>query len=157
MRICVYHPTMGAVVAREVARAHPDVELEVAHDVTVDPPRAGELDVLLANTLLDGLLARCPRLRWLHLTGTGVDHLVRAEPPSGLLVTNSPDVPARAVAEFAWMGLLALAKDASASVLGEVANDGAAIATSGIEPKKQLHVATAGGGRRLIANLLRIA
>lgn len=112
MRICVYHPTMGAVVAREVARAHPDVELEVASDVTVDPPRRGELDVLLANTLPDGLLARCPRLRWLHLTGTGVDHLARAEPPRGLLVTNSRDVPARAVAEFVWMGLLALAKDA---------------------------------------------
>jgi phosphoglycerate dehydrogenase-like enzyme len=112
MRICVYHPTMGAVVAREVARAHPDVELEVASDVTADPPRADEIDALLANTLPDGLLARCPRLRWLHLTGTGVDHLARAEPPSGLLVTNSPDVPARAVAEFVWMGLLALAKDA---------------------------------------------
>jgi phosphoglycerate dehydrogenase-like enzyme len=112
MRICVYHPTMGAVVALEVARAHPDIELEIASDVTVDPPHAGELDVLLANTLPDGLLARCPRLRWLHLTGTGVDHLVRAEPPSDLLVTNSPDVPARAVAEFVWMGLLALAKDA---------------------------------------------
>jgi phosphoglycerate dehydrogenase-like enzyme len=112
MRICVYHPTMGALVAREVARAHPDVELEVASDVTVDPPRAAELDVLLANTLPDGLLARCPRLRWLHLTGTGLDHLARAEPPSGLLVTNSRDVPARAVAEFVWMGLLALAKDA---------------------------------------------
>src|SRR5207237_771758 len=78
----------------------------------VDPPRAAEIDVLLANTLPDGLLARCPRLRWLHLTGTGVEHLVRAEPSSDLLVTNSPDVPARAVAEFAWMGLLALAKDA---------------------------------------------
>src|SRR5205085_1528318 len=109
---CVYHPTMGSVVAREVARAHPDVEVEVAHDATVDPPRAGGLDVLLANTLPDGLLARCPRLRWLHLTGTGIDHLVRAEPPTGLLVTNSRDVPARAVAEFVWMGLLALAKDA---------------------------------------------
>jgi phosphoglycerate dehydrogenase-like enzyme len=112
MRVCVYHPTMGAVVAREVARAHPDVEVEVAHDVTGDPPRAGELDALLANNLPDGLLARCARLRWLHLTGTGIDHLVRAEPPSGLLVTNSRDVPARAVAEFVWMGLLALAKDA---------------------------------------------
>jgi phosphoglycerate dehydrogenase-like enzyme len=112
MRICVYHPTMGSVVAREVARVHPDVELEVAYDMTADPPRAGEVDVLLANTLPEGLLARCPRLRWLHLTGTGVEHLVRAEPQRGLLVTNSPDVPARAVAEFVWMGLLALAKDA---------------------------------------------
>src|SRR2546423_7805947 len=112
MKVCVYHPTMGAVIAREVERAHPDVDLEIVRDTSVDPPGAGEIEILLANTSAAGMLGRCAGLRWLHLTGTGVDHVPLGEPRPGLVVTNSADVPARAVAEFVWMGILAMAKDA---------------------------------------------
>jgi phosphoglycerate dehydrogenase-like enzyme len=112
MKVCLYHPTMGAVIAREIERAHPDVDVQVVRDTSLDPPDVGGIDVLLANTFPPGLLGRCPRLRWLHLTGTGVEHVPLGEPRPGLVVTNSADVPARAVAEFVWMGILAMAKDA---------------------------------------------
>lgn len=112
MNVCVYHRTMGAVIANAVAAAHPDVAVSVSHDIARDPPARDDIDVLVANVFPAGLLGRCPRLHWLHLTGTGLDHVSRGRPRPGLLVTNSPDVPARAVAEFAWMGVLALAKDA---------------------------------------------
>jgi phosphoglycerate dehydrogenase-like enzyme len=101
---------MGARIRDELERAHPDVAVRVAHDTTRDPPDRDDVDVLVANTFPPGLLGRCARLRWLHLTGTGVDHVPAGAPRPGLVVTNSANVPARAVAEFAWMGLLAMAR-----------------------------------------------
>jgi phosphoglycerate dehydrogenase-like enzyme len=112
MRVCVYHRTMGGEIRREVARECPGVEVELVRDTAADPPGRDGIDVLVANTFPPGLLGRCPRLRWLHLTGAGVDHVPAGRPRPGLIVTHSGDVPARAVAEFVWMGLLALAKDA---------------------------------------------
>lgn len=112
LRVCVYHRTMGSVIAARMAQAHPEIQLEVAEDTTVDPPRADEIHVLVANTFPRGLLHRCRQLRWLHLTGTGTEHVSAEKPPPSLLITTSARVPAVAVAEFAWMGLLALAKDA---------------------------------------------
>jgi phosphoglycerate dehydrogenase-like enzyme len=112
LRVCVYHRTMGPEIVRAVQRRGLDAVVDVVHDTAVDPPHRDELDVLLANTFPDGLLGRCPRLRWLHLTGTGVEHVALGEPRPDLLVTNSATVPAGAVAEFAWMALLAFAKDA---------------------------------------------
>lgn len=51
------------------------------------------------------------RLRWLHLTGTGTDHLAAAGLRPDVLVTTSARVPVDAVAEYAVAGLLQLAKD----------------------------------------------
>jgi phosphoglycerate dehydrogenase-like enzyme len=112
MRVCVYHRTMGGEIRREVARVWPGVEVQVVTNTADDPPGRDGIDVLVANTFPAGLLGRCRRLRWLHLTGAGVDHVPAGRPAPGLMVTHSGDVPARAVAEFVWMGLLALAKEA---------------------------------------------
>lgn len=112
MRICVYHPTMGEAIERAVLAAFPQARVDLVHDVRNDPPQAGEIEALIANTFPPGLLGRLPRLRWLHLTGSGTDHVAAGEPRPDLVVTTSASVPARAVAEFAWMGVLALAKDA---------------------------------------------
>lgn len=112
MRVCVYHRTMGAELTRGITVACPDVRVDVVADTTVDPPDPAGIDVMIANTFPPGLLGRCPRLRWLHLTGTGTDHVPAGEPAPDLLITTSARVPARPVAEFAWMALLALAKDA---------------------------------------------
>ncbi|MBX7266318.1 hypothetical protein KIF24_09975 [Micromonospora sp. Llam7] len=103
---------MGPAVARALRAAHPRVRVDVVPDVSVHPPQPETIDVLVANRLPDGLLSRCTRLSWLHLTGTGTDHLAAAGAPPGLRVTTSATVPVRAVAEFAWMAVLALAKDA---------------------------------------------
>lgn len=112
VRICVFHRTMGTVIADRVRAADPAAEVTIVHDTGADPPGRDGIEALIANALPPGMLARCPRLRWLHLTGTGVDHVVADPPRAGVVVTTSARVPAQAVAEFAWMGLLALAKDA---------------------------------------------
>lgn len=109
--MCVLHPTMGAIIAEDMQRSFPGIVVDVSHDVDRDPPGIEELDVLVANTLPDGILERCPVLKWLHLTGSGLDHLAAAGHKEGLVISNSADVPAVAVAEFVWMALLALAKD----------------------------------------------
>lgn len=116
VRICVLHPTMGPDVAAAVRGSGVPAEVEVATDTGADPPGRDELEVLVANRFPAGLLGRCPRLRWLHLTGTGTDHVPAGRPRPDLVVTTSAAVPAVPVAEYAWMGLLALAKDAPALV-----------------------------------------
>ncbi|MFV2022226.1 NAD(P)-dependent oxidoreductase [Micromonospora sp. LOL_023] len=111
-RVCVYHPTIGPRLRASLAARHPDLAVELVTDVDTDPPDADGIEVLVANTFPTGLLGRCRRLRWLHLTGTGTDHVPAGAPSPTLQVSSSARVPAKAVAEFAWMGLLALAKDA---------------------------------------------
>jgi len=112
MRICVYHPTMGQVLAAEISEAFPQAHIRIERDSKTDPSQRETLEVLVANTFPPGLLGRCPQLRLLHLTGSGTDHLASGRPRADLLVTTSSTVPASAVAEFAWMGVMALAKDA---------------------------------------------
>lgn len=112
LRICIYHPTWGAVLAERISAARPDAVVEIVSNTGIDPPDPRGIDILIANTFPAGLLARCTRLRWLHLTGTGTDHVTAGQPRPSLLVSSSARVPAVPVAEFAWMGLLALAKDA---------------------------------------------
>lgn len=112
MIICIYHTTMGEIISREIMKTYPDADVRIVHDTTIDPYCSDEIEVLVANTFPVGLLKRCRRLQWLHLTGTGFDHVLLGDPEPDLLVTNSVHVPARAVAEFVWMGLLAFAKDA---------------------------------------------
>ena len=119
VRVCLYHDRMAAGIGRVIASRRLPVTVEVVTDTRVDPPGRDGIDVLLANTFPAGLLGRCPRLRWLHLTGTGTDHVAGGEPGRDLVVTTSATVPAVAVAEFAWMGLLALAKDAVRLVSGQ--------------------------------------
>lgn len=112
MAICIYHTSIGDVLCQEIVNAFPDADVRIVHDTTVDPACVDEIEILVANTFPTGLLKRCRRLRWLHLTGAGVEHVRSGDPRPDLLVTNSAEVPARAVAEFVWMGVLAFAKDA---------------------------------------------
>src|SRR5262245_27127169 len=103
---------MAIGIGRVLAGRRLPVTVDVVTDTGVDPPDPDGVDVLLANTFPAGMLGRCTRLRWLHLTGTGTDHVASGEPGPDVVITTSATVPAVAVAEFAWMGLLALAKDA---------------------------------------------
>jgi phosphoglycerate dehydrogenase-like enzyme len=112
-RICVLHSRLGALLAAELAWRCPDADVTVLGSAD-EPPHPESVDVLVANTIPPGLLGRCRRLRWLQLTSSGVDQLAGEALPPGLLVTHAGTIPARAVAEFAWMGVLALAKDAIA-------------------------------------------
>lgn len=117
VRMCVLHPTMGPDIAAAVRRSGVPATVDVVTDAGTDPPDRDEIDVLVANRFPAGLLGRCRRLRWLHLTGTGLDHVPTGRPHPDLVVTSSAAVSAVPVAEFTWMGLLALAKDAPGTVL----------------------------------------
>lgn len=81
-----------------------------------------DTEVLIGYQFPPGSLAGLPRLRWVHLTGTGVDHLARAGLPAGVLVTTSAAVPVTAVAEYAVAGLLLLTKDLIDVVAGRPAD-----------------------------------
>lgn len=116
MRLCVFHTRLGRELGRAIADRIPGAQVDVVTDTDRDPDNAGEIEVLVANTFPAGMLGRFPRLRWLQLTGTGTEHLAAGNPAPSLLVSHAGDIPARAVAEFVWMGLLALAKDAPALV-----------------------------------------
>jgi phosphoglycerate dehydrogenase-like enzyme len=112
MKLCVYHPRFATTIADALRTAHPDCVVQSCSDVTRDPPGGEDIQVLIANRFPAGLLGRLPRLRWLQLTGVGTDHLPAGAPRPDLIVTHAGEIPAVAVAEFVWMALLGLAKDA---------------------------------------------
>jgi phosphoglycerate dehydrogenase-like enzyme len=87
---------------------------------TVDAGADGfQADALIGYQFGPGSLRGLPGLRWLHLTGTGVDHLGPAGLDPGVLVTTSSRVPVAAVAEYALAGLFLLAKDLVGVARGE--------------------------------------
>jgi phosphoglycerate dehydrogenase-like enzyme len=56
------------------------------------------------------LHARAPRLRWVHLTGAGLEHLAPFDwIPEGVVVTNNSGVHAPKAGEYAEMAILMLA------------------------------------------------
>jgi phosphoglycerate dehydrogenase-like enzyme len=74
-----------------------------------------EVEVLLSGWLspeaIDRVLARAPRLRWVHSAIGGVESMVaatRRDPP--LLLTNARGVFSRPVAEYVLMMILAIAR-----------------------------------------------
>lgn len=70
-------------------------------------------EVIIGFQFPAGSLSSIRSLRWLHLTGTGIDHVRSAGLSSRTLVTTSASVPVTAVAEYAMAGLLMMIKDLS--------------------------------------------
>src|SRR5262245_14429091 len=70
----------------------------------------GSADVLVGFRLPFRDLPRiAPKLKWLHLTGAGINHLLPFDwVPPGLLITNNRGVHAPKVAEFCVMAVLML-------------------------------------------------
>uniref|UniRef100_UPI003CD0B7CF NAD(P)-dependent oxidoreductase n=1 Tax=Saccharothrix mutabilis TaxID=33921 RepID=UPI003CD0B7CF len=105
-------------------------EIEVRQSDTIadlDPAARAGVEVLVGYQFPPGCLDLLPNLRWLHLTGTGTDHLAAAGLRPGTLVTNAARVPVEAVAEYAVAGLFMLLKDLAQltenfSVVGTGAN-----------------------------------
>lgn len=83
----------------------------------LDPARQSEIpglhdvDTIIGFHFPPSALAGLDNLRWVHLTGTGSDHLPATGLRSDVLVTNSPRVAVEPVAEYALTGLLACLKD----------------------------------------------
>lgn len=107
VRACIACCGMAARLAPELAGTE-GLRLRVSEEVGSS---AREADVLIGYQFPPGSLADLPRLRWLHLTGTGTDHLAAAGLSPEVAVTTSAAVPVTAVAEYALSGLLLLLKD----------------------------------------------
>lgn len=106
MRVVVHHGRFGTRLADGLARAHPDVSVELNTDEASVPTGLADAEVLIGVRFPSGMLARANRLRLLQLTGVGADHI---EPlPATVAVTHAGSVPARSVAEFACMAALCL-------------------------------------------------
>ncbi|MEO6500473.1 MAG: NAD(P)-dependent oxidoreductase [Jatrophihabitantaceae bacterium] len=88
-------------------------------DTVADDLSGAQPDALIGYQFGPDSLRSLTRLRWLHLTGTGVDHLGPAGLHAGALVTTSSRVPVTAVAEYALAGLFLLAKDLVGVARGE--------------------------------------
>ncbi|KAA2255378.1 hypothetical protein F0L68_28670 [Solihabitans fulvus] len=111
-------PTVLVTHAKMAPRLIPTIQAEVPvrHAVAISdltPAERTEVDVVIGYQFPPGVLAELPALRWLHLTGTGTDHLAAAGLRPDVLVTNSARVPVESVAEYAVAGLFMLLKDLS--------------------------------------------
>ena len=74
-----------------------------------------DVEVLLRGPLpalvFDRLLARCPRLRWVHSATAGVERvLTPAAIERGLLITNARGVFSEPIAEYVLMMILAISR-----------------------------------------------
>ncbi|MEU7531647.1 NAD(P)-dependent oxidoreductase [Saccharothrix sp. NPDC042600] len=123
--VLVAHSKMWPELVPRIA-----AEIEVRQSDTIadlDPAVRAGVEVLVGYQFPPGCLDLLPNLRWLHLTGTGTDHLAAAGLRPGTLVTNAARVPVEAVAEYAVAGLFMLLKDLAQltenfSVVGTGAN-----------------------------------
>ncbi len=96
-------------IARPLAQSGLDCEV-VQWRPGEAPPAGHRADVCLGGNLVDdSALAWAEGATWVHLTGVGHDN-VPCGLPAGRVVTNSPGANAAQVAEFAFAGVLAAAK-----------------------------------------------
>jgi glyoxylate/hydroxypyruvate reductase len=99
---------------RAIARRHPDVARRIrARFCSTERERdemLQEAEIFLGwNFPTKNLARRAPRLKWIQLTGAGVEHLLPLDwLPPGVRLTNCSGVHGPKVAEFATMALLML-------------------------------------------------
>ncbi|WP_433261800.1 NAD(P)-dependent oxidoreductase [Actinosynnema sp. CS-041913] len=108
-RVLVAHSKMAPELAPRIEAEVPVRRAEVVGDLS--PAERAGVEVLVGYQFPPGVLAELPALRWLHLTGTGTDHLAAAGLTPGVLVTNAARVPVESVAEYAVAALFMLLKD----------------------------------------------
>lgn len=100
--------------AWQVAAArHPalaaQVEVSIGWDGDILESALREADGLLAGPIDRARIAAAPRLKWLHTTGAGVDHLVPMDwLPARIKVTNSSGIHADKAEDYVSMALLML-------------------------------------------------
>jgi phosphoglycerate dehydrogenase-like enzyme len=107
--VLVAHTKMAPELASHLAVETPVLCTDSIADLPADV--LADVDVLVGHQIPPGALRLLPNLRWLHLTGTGTDHLPAAGLAPQVTVTTSARVPVESVAEYAISALLMLLKD----------------------------------------------
>ncbi len=98
----------------EAAARHPDIAERIEPVFSLDREKfdatIGAAEVLIGWTLpFRDLPRRAGALRWLHLTGAGINHLLPLDwKPPALTITNNRGVHAPKAGEFAAMAILML-------------------------------------------------
>ena len=116
-------PILGSPLSRELVARIEAVDGVSCERITADGRIHGdagdsafeEAEVLLIGALpasvLDHLVSRTPKLRWIHSASAGVDRVsTPAVRDRGLLVTNARGVFSRPIAEYVVMMSLAIAR-----------------------------------------------
>jgi phosphoglycerate dehydrogenase-like enzyme len=116
-------PILGVPLSRELAARIEAVDgvrcARIAADGRIhgdaDETAFDEAEVLLVGSVpasvLDHIVSRSPRLRWIHSASAGVDRVTTsAVRERGLLVTNARGVFSRPIAEYVVMMSLAIAR-----------------------------------------------
>lgn len=96
------------------ATRHPDVARSIVATIGTDRESL-ERELRTADVLVgfwfrrDNLAARAPRLKWIHIIGAGIDHLLPLDwLPPGVTLVNNRGVHATKAGEFAAMAILML-------------------------------------------------
>ena len=116
-------PILGAPLSRELVARIEAVDgvrcARIAADGRIhgdaDETAFGDAEVLLLGSVpasvLDHVVSRSPRLRWIHSASAGVDRVTTAAVRErGLIVTNARGVFSRPIAEYVVMMSLAIAR-----------------------------------------------
>lgn len=107
-----FHMTRERYAA--AARRHRSIALSIVATIGTDPERL-ERELRTADVLVgfwfrrDNLAARAPKLKWIHIIGAGIDHLLPLDwLPPGVALVNNRGVHALKAGEFAAMAILML-------------------------------------------------
>ncbi|HEC11279.1 MAG TPA: D-2-hydroxyacid dehydrogenase [Acidimicrobiales bacterium] len=132
---------------------HPDVASRT--DVTIDfdldhfdESMARAVGLVTWNLPTDGLAARAPNLRWIHIIGAGVGHLAPFDwLPPGVTLTNNSGVHAAKAGEYGLMAVLMLNNAVPRLVTAQREHRWVECFTSAIEGKTLLVIGAGQMGR----------
>jgi phosphoglycerate dehydrogenase-like enzyme len=103
---------MSAERYHEAAQRHPEVAARVEVTIDLDLDHFDE-SMATANALVtwdlptDDLKQRAPHLRWIHIIGAGIEHLLPLDwLPDGVTLTNNRGVHAEKAGQYGLMALL---------------------------------------------------
>lgn len=102
----------------EQLRAEPGIELTVSSTLAGCIASLTDVDGLIlynsepndARALMEAVLVKAPKLRWMHFLSAGKEGFAAAPMPAGVSVTQTPGASAPTVAEHAMALLLALTR-----------------------------------------------
>ncbi len=99
---------------RDAAERHPEIAAQVEATIDFDldnfDKSMATADALVTWDLpTAGLTERAPRLRWIHIIGAGIEHLLPLDwLPAGVVLTNNRGVHAEKAGQYGLMALLLL-------------------------------------------------
>ena len=105
----VYHVT--AEILDEACRRHPDLASRINPSIGYDTEEFDyameTAEVLVGFRIPTGdLSSRAPHLKWIHVTGAGIDHLTPLDwLPRGVIISTSSGVHAEKAGEYAAMAI----------------------------------------------------